>query len=27
LPGQMPLAIRLRDPQGNVLERLTQYMD
>ncbi len=26
LPGQMPLEVRLRDPQGNVLDRLTQYM-
>jgi len=27
LPGQMPLEVRLRDPQGNVLDRLAQYMD
>lgn len=27
LPGQMPLEIRLRDPQGNVVERLTQCLD
>jgi F420-non-reducing hydrogenase large subunit len=27
LPGQMPLEVRLRDPQGNVVERLTQYVD
>src|SRR5512139_2110454 len=27
LPGQMPLEITIRDPQGNVLDRLTQYMD
>jgi F420-non-reducing hydrogenase large subunit len=24
LPGQMPLEVRLRDPQGNLVERLTQ---
>ena len=27
LPGQMPLEVRLRDPQGQLVERLTQYMD
>ena len=27
LPGQMPLEVRLRDPQGQMVERLTQYMD
>jgi F420-non-reducing hydrogenase large subunit len=27
LPGQMPLEVRLRDPQGNLVQRLTQYVD
>ncbi|MCU0960122.1 MAG: Ni/Fe hydrogenase subunit alpha [Pirellulaceae bacterium] len=27
LPGQMPLEIRLRDPQGTVLQRLKQFVD
>ena len=27
LPGQMPLEIRLRDPQGDVVRRLTQNLD
>jgi F420-non-reducing hydrogenase large subunit len=27
LPGQMPLEVRLRDPEGQVVERLTQYVD
>jgi F420-non-reducing hydrogenase large subunit len=27
LPGQMPLEVRLRDQEGKVLERLTQFMD
>ncbi len=27
LPGQMPLEVRLRDPQGNLVRRLTQYVD
>jgi len=26
LPGQMPLEVTLRDPQGGVIERLTQYV-
>ena len=26
LPGEMPLEVRLRDPQGNLVERLTQNM-
>ena len=25
LPGQMPLEVTLRDPQGDVIERLSQY--
>lgn len=27
LPGQMPLEVRLRGPQGNLVQRLTQYVD
>jgi F420-non-reducing hydrogenase large subunit len=27
LPGQMPLEVVLRDPQGEILERLAQYLD
>jgi F420-non-reducing hydrogenase large subunit len=27
LPGQMPLEIRLRDQAGNVVQRLSQYVD
>jgi F420-non-reducing hydrogenase large subunit len=27
LPGQMPLEVRLRDPEGNVVEQLQQYLD
>ncbi len=27
LPGQMPLEVCLRDPQGNLVRRLTQYVD
>ena len=27
LPGQMPLEVRLRDPQGNLVRRLTQFVD
>jgi F420-non-reducing hydrogenase large subunit len=27
LSGQMPLEVTLRDPQGNVLQRLSQYVD
>lgn len=27
LPGQMPLEVRLRDPEGNVIRRLKQYVD
>ncbi len=27
LPGQMPLEVRLRDPQGGLVRRLTQYVD
>ncbi len=27
LPGQMPLEIRLRDPEGNLVQRLAQYVD
>jgi F420-non-reducing hydrogenase large subunit len=26
LPGQMPLEVVLRDPQGQVIERFSQYM-
>ena len=26
LPGQMPLEVRLRNPDGEVVERLTQYL-
>jgi F420-non-reducing hydrogenase large subunit len=25
LPGQMPLEVTIRDPEGNVVERLSQY--
>ncbi len=27
LPGQMPLEVRLRDPAGNLLRRLAQFLD
>ena len=27
LPGQMPLEVTIRDPEGNVLETLSQYVD
>jgi F420-non-reducing hydrogenase large subunit len=27
LPGHMPLEVRLRDPQGNLVRRLTQFVD
>jgi F420-non-reducing hydrogenase large subunit len=27
LPGQMPLEVRLRNPQGDLIRRLTQYVD
>jgi len=27
LPGQMPLEVSIRDPQGEVLEKLSQYVD
>jgi F420-non-reducing hydrogenase large subunit len=27
LPGQMPLEITIRDPEGNVVEKLSQYVD
>ena len=27
LPGQMPLEVRLRDSEGNVVQRLSQYVD
>jgi F420-non-reducing hydrogenase large subunit len=27
LPGQMPLEVTIRDPEGEVLDRLTQYLD
>ncbi len=27
LPGQMPLEIRLRNPEGEVIEKLSQYVD
>jgi len=27
LPGQMPLEVTLRDPQGEVIQRLSQYVD
>jgi F420-non-reducing hydrogenase large subunit len=27
LPGQMPLEVIVRDAQGNVVERLGQYLD
>jgi len=27
LPGQMPLEVRVRDREGNIVQRLTQYVD
>ena len=27
LPGQMPLEVTIRDPQGEVIQRLYQYVD
>jgi F420-non-reducing hydrogenase large subunit len=27
LPGQMPLEVRIRDGAGNIVERLTQFLD
>jgi F420-non-reducing hydrogenase large subunit len=27
LPGQMPLEVTIRDPEGNILERRTQNLD
>ena len=27
LPGQMPLEVTIRDPQGEVIEKLSQYLD
>ena len=27
LPGQMPLEIAVRDPRGELIQRLSQYMD
>jgi F420-non-reducing hydrogenase large subunit len=27
LPGQMPLEVTIRDPEGNVVKRLSQYVD
>jgi F420-non-reducing hydrogenase large subunit len=27
LPGQMPLEVTIRDPEGNVVEQLSQYVD
>jgi hypothetical protein len=26
LPGQMPLEVTIRDPEGQVVERLSQYL-
>jgi F420-non-reducing hydrogenase large subunit len=26
LPGQMPLEVRLRDPQGHLIQRLVQHL-
>jgi len=26
LPGQMPLEVTIRDPQGDVIERLSQHL-
>ena len=27
LPGQMPLEVTLRDPRGQLVQRLAQYVD
>jgi F420-non-reducing hydrogenase large subunit len=27
MPGQMPLVVEVKDPDGNVVERLSQFVD
>ena len=27
LPGQMPLELTIRDPEGEIIDKLTQYID